>query len=121
MVKRIRNDRVFGAEQGLEQPCVGVEAAWEQNRVLGSQKLAQTSFQPLVRVLGPADETHRRHAEPIAIQCVFCRFDHRRVIGQSQVVVGTKVYADDTGFKQYLGLLRRDYDLFLLVEAVCLK
>ena len=121
MVERIGDDGVLGAQKGLEQTRVRVEATGKQDGVLHPQEFAQTCFEPLVRKLGAADEPNRRHAEAVLGQRIPCGFDQTGVIGEPQVVVGAQIDAGGPGLKRHLALLGRGDDLLLLEQAVGLQ
>ena len=91
VVQLVGDDRVPLVEEHLEHAAVGVEAGREQDRVLRAEELAEVPLQLGVQGLGPADEPHRRHPEAPLVQRVLGRGEHRRVVGEAQVVVGAEV------------------------------
>src|SRR5690606_2935039 len=91
VVERVGDDRVLLAQQRLEQPAVGIEAGGVEDRVLGAEEIGDGLLELLVQVLGAADEAHRGHAEAVRVQRFLRRLDHRRMVGQAQVVVGAEV------------------------------
>ena len=118
MVERIGDDRVLLAEQGFEQAAVGVEAGGVEDRVLGAEERRDLLLKLLVQVLGAADETHRGHAEAVTVERILGRLDHRRVIGQSQVIVRAKVQ-HATAVSQFdFRRLRAGDDAFGLEQSV---
>ncbi len=79
------------AEERLEDTAVGVEAAGEQDRVLGAQELGDSGLQFQVQVLGAADEADAGHAEAAVVHGVLGCFDDAGIIGKAQVVVRAEV------------------------------
>jgi hypothetical protein len=49
-----------------------------------------------MHALGATDESHRRHAIALGVEGAMRRFAHRRMIRESEVVIGTQV--DDVAF-----------------------
>ena len=121
VVQRIRDDRVLGAQEALEQTRVGVETTGEEDRVFHAQEIAQPLFQTLVGKLGAADEPDRRHAESVFAQRLPGGLDQPGVVGQTQIVVGAQIDAGRTTLKSDLPLLRRGDDLLLLEQALGLE
>ena len=66
MVQGVADDRVLFAEQGLEEPCVGVEARRIEDRILVAEESADPPLQLLVHGLGAADEADRGDPEAVA-------------------------------------------------------
>ena len=91
VVQGVGDDGVFRAEEGLEHAAVGVEAAGEQDGVLGAEERRDTLFQCQVQVLGAADEADAGHAEAALVHGGLGRGDDVRVVGEAQVVVGAEV------------------------------
>ena len=91
MVQGIGDNRILGAEQGLEQAAVGVEAGGVENRVLGAEEIGNGLFQLLVQVLGAADKAYRGHAETAFVERLVRRGDHFLVVCQAEVVVGAEI------------------------------
>ena len=91
VVERIGNDSVFVGEQCTEQSAVGVKARCVENGVLGLEILADGGFQLFVNVLCSTDKTNGRHAEPAAVHHLLGRLNQARMVGKSQIVVGTEV------------------------------
>lgn len=80
-----------GPKSDFEDAAVGVEAAGEQDGVLGAEELRDAFFQGQVQVLGAADEAHAGHAEAAGVHGVLGGGDDVRVVGEAQVVVGAEV------------------------------
>src|SRR5690606_30267026 len=91
MVELVRNNGVLFAKQRLKQPTVRVKAARVKYRVLGAQKFADLSLKLFVYRLRPADKSDRR--EPIApiVQRFPSRFNYRRMVAQSQIIIGAHI------------------------------
>ena len=51
VVQGVRDHGVFGAQTGLKEPRVGIEAAREEDRVLRAVEVADRGLQLLVHVL----------------------------------------------------------------------
>ena len=117
VVERVGDDRVVGAEQRLEQPAVRVEAGAEEDRVLGAEELRQALLELLVQRLRPADEPHRGHPEPPPLERVARRLDHRRMVGEPEVVVGAEVEKAAHPLHLDVRRLRRFEHELALVEA----
>ncbi len=118
MVQFVRDHGVFLAEQRFEQTAVGVKARAVQDRVLGAQKFAQLLFQLFVHALGSADKSDRGHAVAPLIQGRAGRFDHRRMLGQSQIVIGAHIQNERPIPDANMGVLRRCDHTFALEQAV---
>ena len=91
VVQLVGDDGVLGAQQGLEQAAVGVEAAGIEDGVVHAQERSQPLFQFLVDGLGAADEPHAGQPEPVLVIAGLGGGDELRVVGQAQVVVGAHV------------------------------
>ena len=100
------NHRVLGAEQGLEQPAIGVETGGEEDRVVRAEERGQPRFQRAVQVLRAADEAHARHAVAVAVHRLLRGGDERGVIGKPEIVVGAEV--------QHVAAIGRDRDMSAL-------
>src|SRR5690606_26552857 len=111
------DDRVVLAQQRLEQAAVGVETGRVKNRVFGAEEVRDGLLELLVQVLGAADEAHRGHAETVGVQRLLGRLDHRRVVGQAQVVVGAEVEHLAAVLEDDLGRLRAGDDALGLEQA----
>src|SRR4029078_5923266 len=91
MVECIADHGVSIIEQDLEEASVRIEARTVENRVLGPKKGTDRAFEVVMDFLRAADETHRGHAIAVNPKPVGgCLYD-ARMIGQSQVIVGTEV------------------------------
>ena len=91
MVERVGEYGIAFLEKRLEQSPIGVEARGVEDGVVGAQEARQRLLEPLVQILGAADEADRRESEPMRTQGLGGRVDHRGVAGQAQVVVGAEV------------------------------
>ncbi len=119
VVEGIGDDGIFGAEQGLEQAAIGIETGGVEDGVFGAEEGRHLLLQRFVLILGAADEAHRGHAEAVAVESLMGGSDQIRVVGQSQIVVGTEVQhlltADGDA-----GLLGGGDDALLLVQPFSL-
>ena len=106
-----------GPRQRLEEAAVGVEAGGVEDRVLGAEKPADLCFELLVNLLCAADETDACHAVSPAIERLVGGGNHRRMVGQAQVVVGTEVQYGFLFKHAYPGTLRRGNYPFILEKA----
>ena len=114
VVQGIADDGVLGVEQRFEQAAVRIEAGGVQNRIFHRQIGAQALLQFAMHALRPADEAHRRHAVAIAREPRMRRLEHRRVVGEAQVVVGAQIDHLAPVRQPYHGALRRsDHPLAL--------
>src|SRR5437868_15114225 len=91
VIEFVRNDCVLVGEQRFKKPSIGIERTWVKDRVFGSEESGQRPLQLLVNVLRPANKTDARHAETVSVECVLGGCNQRRVIGQTEIVVGTHV------------------------------
>ncbi len=117
VIERVGDDRVFGAEQRFEKAAVRVETGAEQDRVVRAEELRQALLELLVQRLGAADEAHRRHPEAPSLERVARGLDHRRVIGEPEVVVRTEVEELAHALDLDVRRLRRLEHELTLVEA----
>ena len=117
VVELVGDDGVLGGEQGLEQAAVGIEARAVEDRVVGAEKAGEPAFQLEMDLGGAADEADRGHTEPPAVQRLLGGGDHRRMVGQAEVVVGTQVEHGGVTDADLRGLRRADHGLGL-VQAV---
>ena len=116
MIQPVADDGVLLVEECLEQSGVGVETRGIQNRVLSLQKFGDFLFKRLVDFAGATDETHRRHAVTVLIQRFLARRNQVPVIGETQIIVGTKVeYLTSSGFN--VRLLGRQKNPLLLIKT----
>src|SRR5690606_1112798 len=118
VVERVRDDRVVLAQQGFEQAAVGVEAGRVEDGVVLAEEVRDGLFQPLVQVLGAADEAHAGHAEAVRVERRLGRLDHRRVVGQAEVVVGAEVEHRAAVVERDLRRLRTGDDALGLEQAL---
>ena len=91
VVERVGDDGVVLFEQRFEHAAVGIETRREQNGVVGAQELAEASLEGAVGCLGATDETHRRHPVTEFVDRGVSYFEQGRMIGETEVVVGTQV------------------------------
>ena len=91
MIERVGHDRVVGAEQGLEDGTVGVEAGGERDRVFGVQEVGDRPLQGAMGVEGAADEADRGHAIAVLDHRLSARSNEGGVVGESEIVVGTEI------------------------------
>ena len=91
VIERVADYGVLGAEYGLEQARIRVEARRVEDRVLGAHELAQAPLEVLVDLLSAADEPDGGHAEAVVAHAVGYRLEHVGMAGEAQVVVGAEV------------------------------
>jgi hypothetical protein len=118
VVQGVADDRVLGAQQRLEQPGVGVEAAGVEDRVLGADERRDAPLELAVLVLGAADEAHRGDPEPVLVDAALGGRHHLGVVGQAQVVVGAQVEHAAAVGEGDLGLLLTDDLALALAEPL---
>ena len=78
---------VLGAQQGLEQASVCVEAGGVQYAVVHLYKVGYLMLQLLVQPLGAADEAHGGEAEAPFVIAGLCGLDKLLAVGKAKVVV----------------------------------
>ena len=91
VVELVRDDRVLGAEQGLEQAAIGVEAGGIEDRVLHPEPGGELVLELLVDRLGAADEADRGHAVAPALEPRLRRRLDALVLGEAEIIVGAQV------------------------------
>ena len=91
VVQLVGEDGVLGAQKGLEDAAVGVEARGVEDRVLHAEELRDPLLQLEVQRLGPADEAHARHPEAPVVQGAMGRGDQLGVAGEAEVVVRAEI------------------------------
>jgi hypothetical protein len=91
VVELVGDDGVALAQDGLEEPSVGVEAGRVEDGVVGAVEARDRSLELLVQVLGAADEAHRGHPEAAHLERLLGGGDDLRVVRQAEVVVGAEV------------------------------
>ena len=91
MVQFIADDRVFLAQECLEEPAVGVKTARIENAVIDAQERAQRRLELLVHGLGPADEAHRGHAEAPLLERRLCGLHQPWIVGEAQIIIRAKI------------------------------
>ena len=97
----VRDHGVPLVEQRLEDAAVGVEARAEQDRVLRAEERREALLQLAVERLRAADEPHRGHPVPPAVERLVRGGDHLGVVREAEVVVRAEV-------EQLAALLHRD-------------
>ena len=117
VVQGVADHRVVFAEDGLEQPGVGVEARQIEDRVVHAEEGGEPGLEVFVHGLRPADEAHRRHAEAPIVERLLGRLDQRRMVRQAEVVVGAEVDHLASARHRDRRRLRRGDDALGLVEA----
>ncbi len=121
VIQRIGNDRILRPQQRFKQAAIGVEAGRIENGVFHAEKIGQALLQLFMDILRAADKTHRSHAETVAIHALLRRQHQRRMVGQSQVVIGAEVDHVLARADADIGLLRRGDDTFLFKQAFLLR
>ncbi len=91
VIQFVADHGILLAEQRLEEPAVGVEAAPVQDGGVGPEKRSERAFERRVDALRAADEAHRRHSEAVAGEPFSGGTDKPRIVGESQVVVGAEI------------------------------
>ena len=91
VIERIGEHRVFFRQQGFKKPPIRIETRGVENCVIHAEKCRQFLLQRSMYLVRAADEAHRGHAVAVLIKRTMCRLEHRRVIGQSKVVVGAQI------------------------------
>src|SRR5205823_4362384 len=69
----------------------GVEAGAVQNRIFGSEKLAEFCLEFFMKALGAANETHRGEAVTPAVEGGMGGFDDLRMLRQAEVIIGAHI------------------------------
>ena len=91
MVQCVADNGVLVVEQRFKQAAIGIETRGIQNRVLSAQVLADATFEFFVNGLRAANKANGGHAVAEVVECLVCSVNDRRVIGKTEVVVGTQV------------------------------
>ena len=91
MIQFVGNNGILRAKKRFEKAAVGIETGAVENGILGAEECAQLVLQFLVDALRAADKPHRRKSITPAVERFAGRFDHRGVLGQTEVVVGAQV------------------------------
>ena len=117
VVEGVGDDRVFFAEDGLEQTAVCVKAGGVQDGVFGAEERRDLRLQRLVDVLRAADEAHAGQTETVAVHRVFCGLNQLGRVGETEVIIGAE--AEHFGAASHLDVraLRRDDHALALVGA----
>ena len=91
VVQGVADDGILIVQQRFKETAVGVEAGRIQNRVLHRQVGTQALLEFAVNALRSADEANRGHAVAVAGERIVRGRDHRRVIGEPEIIVGAEV------------------------------
>jgi len=91
MIQFIGNNRIPGAQNGFKEAAIGIKTGGVEKGVLGAQEPAQASFQIFVQRLCATDKPHGSHPKAISPRTFLGRLDQLRVVGQTEIVVGTKI------------------------------
>src|SRR5207249_9830369 len=91
VVQRGAEHGVVLAEERVKEDSVRVETGAVEDGVAGAEERRDGSFEILVEVLRPADESHGGHAVPSHADRMRRRLYDRRMVGQAQVIIGAKV------------------------------
>ena len=117
MIERIGDNRVVGGQERLEYAAVGVEAGGVEDCVLGLEEVRYGFLQPLVDVLGAADEADGAHSVAPLLHRRLRGLDEPRVVGQAEVVVGAEVQRLRPVLQRDLRALRGCYVPFILIQT----
>ena len=116
MVQSIADDGIFFSKERFEYTAVGIEACRIEDSIFGVEVFGNGFLQFFVDVLRSANEAYGAHPESTLIHRILGSLYQPRVIGQTEIVVGTKVqyllafvYAD-------VSTLGGDDDPFFLVQ-----
>ena len=91
VVQRITDDRIFGAEEGLEDPTIGIEASGVENGILRVEVASNGLLELLVDVLRTADEANGAHPKAVAVHSGLSGGDQARMVGETEVVICAEV------------------------------
>src|SRR5262249_47121930 len=91
VVQLVGEDAVLVAEDGLEEPAVGVPAGAVEDGAVLAEEGGDGGLELLVQVLGAADEADAGHAVAVALEALPGGGDDGGVVGQPEVVVGAEV------------------------------
>ena len=91
MVKGIRDNRIFRAQQHLKQAAIGIKARGIKNGVFHTQKLTELMLQLFVQALSTTDKPHRCQPITPVIQARFSGGTHFWVLSQPQIIIGAEV------------------------------
>ena len=117
MVQRIGNDRIVFAQERFEEAAIGIKARRIKDRIFKPQERGYARFQLFVFFLCAANEADRRHAITIAVERCLCAVCDFGIVGEAQIVVGTKIQDFGTrGNFNRAGLFGGD-DPFALVQS----
>ena len=107
----------FSSSKGFKQPTVGVETGGVEDGVAHSEKGSQLRLQVLVHALSATDEANRCGPVAVPVEAVAgCLFESR-MVGQTEIVVGTKVDHPFSAGEFDVGSLGRNDGSFGLEEA----
>ena len=116
MVQRVADYGVLGAEDGLEEAGIGVEAGGVEDRVLCAHELGDVLLESLVDVLGAADKSDGGHPKAMSTQTVGHGLLNLGAVREPKIVAG----AENDGLALVgidLGTLRGVDDLLTLEQA----
>ena len=91
VIKFVADDRVVLAEDGLEEPAVGVPAGAVKDGVVFAEKLRDGLFEVAMDILGAANEANRGHAVAEAFQTIGGGGDDVGMIRQAEIIVRAEV------------------------------
>ena len=90
VVEGVGDHRVLRPEQGLEQAAVGVEAGAVEDHVVGAEESASRRSSSLWISVVPQMKRTEAIPNPQRSRARWAA-DHRRVVGQAEVVVGAEI------------------------------
>lgn len=91
MVQCVTNDEIFRSINGFEESGIGIESTWEQDGVFSVVIIGDNFLQLFVDVLGTADESNWAHTKAMAVESSLSSLNESRVIGKSEVIIGTEI------------------------------
>ena len=123
----VTDDSILFRQQGLENAAVSIEAGSVEDGVLGAKEFGNLTFKLLMEILAASDEADRSHTIAAGIHAFLGGFDKLRIVGQTEVVIGTEVEALLT-LNHNLGTLGALDNAFMFVKTsgfdvgqLCLK
>ena len=119
VVERIGDNCILLGKERFKDTAVSVEAGSIEDCILGAKVVGDSLLQLFVHILTSADEANRRHSVATLIHCSLSRLNQARVVGETQIVVCTKVETTLSVYLNFCSLWRADYTL-TLVEACLL-
>ncbi|MPM07570.1 hypothetical protein SDC9_53876 [bioreactor metagenome] len=115
MIEFVRDDRVFGTQEGLKQATVCVETGRIQNGVIGSYEIGNLALQSFVQFLGAADKAHARQAKAPAVIAFLCRGNQFGIGIQAEIIICAHIQNMFSLCGIDKGALRRRNDAFILI------